>query len=133
MKQQPKTITLTPEAEELLRVVREGGGKIKSRSKDIDTSWYIAKEVFRKKNMTYQRFSDLTGMSVTAVNDMVNIPPSIVHIHLMSQVLGVPFSHFFRFEDNLNSPTSHLQDLHCPVCGAGFSVNELPEEEETEE
>ena len=110
--------------------------KIKTRDKELYPKWYIAKEVFRRKGITYARFAELSGQSVTAVHDMLNYPPSIIHIKMMADILQVPFFDFFDFsrdestassqaacaESNDNAPNA----FRCPSCGALLNVSLNP-------
>ena len=108
--------------------------KIKTRDKKLSPKWYIAKEVFRRKGMTYARFAKFSGQSVTAVHDMLNYPPSIIHIKLMADILQVPFFDFFDFTRDESaatvpsgSPDGHQQTdpnaFRCPSCGALINVS----------
>lgn len=108
--------------------------KIKTRDKELSPKWYIAKEVFRRKGMTYARFAELSGQSVTAVHDMLNYPPSIIHIKMMADILKVPFFDFFDFTRDEGAATVPAgstavrdedlpQSFRCPSCGALLNVS----------
>lgn len=107
--------------------------KIKTRDKELSPKWYIAKEVFRRKGMTYARFAELSGQSVTAVHDMLNYPPSIIHIKMMADILQIPFFDFFDFtrdkgeatvpSDSTEGPQKILNAFKCPSCGALLNVS----------
>lgn len=107
--------------------------KIKTRDKALCPKWYIAKEVFRRKGMTYARFAELSGQSVTAVHDMLNYPPSIVHIKMMADILQVPFFDFFDFtrdEGATTVPSGSPEGqqtvpnaFRCPSCGALLNLS----------
>lgn len=108
--------------------------KIKTRDKELSPKWYIAKEVFRRKGMTYARFAELSGQSVTAVHDMLNYPPSIIHIKMMADILQVPFFDFFDFtrDEGFATVPSGSQEgqqqtapnaFRCPSCGALLNVS----------
>lgn len=107
--------------------------KIKTRDKKLSPKWYIAKEVFRRKGMTYARFAELSGQSVTAVHDMLNYPPSIIHIKMMADILQVPFFDFFDFNrdegaSTVPSGSPEVQQtapnaFRCPSCGALLDVS----------
>ena len=110
--------------------------KIKTRDKELYPKWYIAKEVFRRKGITYARFAELSGQSVTAVHDMLNYPPSIIHIKMMADILQVPFFDFFDFsrdESQASSPAACAEphdtaphSFRCPSCGAILNVSLNP-------
>lgn len=99
--------------------------KLKIRDKEKDLNWYVAKRVLKTHNVTYKQMSELLNCSVTAVHDMLNHPPSIVHVKLMADAIGCSFYDFFDFSA---SPTESVKcpavaphgELTCPNCGQQF-------------
>ena len=71
--------------------------KTKLKTKQTSPAWYIARDVMKRKGFTYDQLAEKIGMSPSSTFMIVNRAPSILHVKMLADVMGVPFADFFDF------------------------------------
>lgn len=102
----------------------------KIKTKGDSPEWYVAKRVLKLHDITYEEMGRRINVSVTSVHDMVNHPPSVMHVKLMADAIGCSFFDFFDFShEPASSPSKPSADFGntfaCPNCHQQFLLTPI--------